>query len=293
MLHDSPGRPRTPGPAAEPTDWVRVLAPAMLEYRLLRIVVLIALTGAAGCSRGFKLSRYTSNEALFQAAREQFDRRKWDNAVSAFEKLTFDLPARDTLLPLAHWYLARSYVGRDENLLAAQAFNRFAESFATDSLADNAMFEAGQAYQRLWRRPTLDANYGEQAISTYQSLLGLYPESELREETTREINRLQEWFATKDYESGLYYYRRRAFDSAIIYFKDVVANFPQTAKSREAYLRLAESYEAIRYREDKKEVCTTLQERYPADREVASICGPPAAVSTRPKPDSTTPPDTT
>jgi outer membrane protein assembly factor BamD (BamD/ComL family) len=115
----------------------------------------------------------------------------------------------------------------------------------------------------------------------------------LREDATRQIARLQEWFATKDYESGLYYYRRKAFDSAIIYFKDVVQNFPQTAKSREAYLRLAESYEAIRYREDKKDVCTTLQEKYPVDREVAAVCGTPAAVSSRPRPDTTTPPDTT
>jgi outer membrane protein assembly factor BamD (BamD/ComL family) len=100
---------------------------------------------------------------------------------------------------------------------------------------------------------------------------------------------LQEWFAAKDYESGLYYFRRKAFDSAIIYFKDVVKNYPQTAKSREAYLRLAESYEAIRYREDKKEVCTTLRERYPSDKEVALACGVPVSeVSTRPGSDTTT-----
>ncbi|MGQ0764098.1 MAG: outer membrane protein assembly factor BamD [Gemmatimonadota bacterium] len=267
----------------------------MLEYRQLRIFFMLVLLGAAGegCSRGFRLSSYSGNEALFRAAKEQFDRRKWDNAVSAFEKLTFDLPARDTLLPLAHWYLARSYSGRSEHILAAQAYNRFSESFATDSLADNAMFAAGQSYQRLWRRCSLDANYGEQAISAYQSMLGLYPDSELTDSANAQITKLQECFATKDYENGLYYYRRKAFDSAIIYFKDVVRNYPQTVRSRDAFLRLAESYEAIRYREDKKEVCTTLHERYPVDREVAAVCGAPAAVSQRPRPDTTAPPDTT
>ena len=261
-------------------------------YRLSILLFVAALSGA--CGRGFKLSRYTSNEALFNAAVNEFGRRKWDHAVSAFEKLTLDLPARDTLLPLAHWYLAKSYAGRREHLLAAQAYNRLSESFATDSLADNAMYEAAREYQKLWRRPTLDANYGEQALSAYQSMLGLYPDSELKDEAERQMGRLQEWFASKDYESGLYYFRRKAFDSAIIYFKDVVKNYPQTAKSREAYLRLAESYEAIRYREDKKEVCTTLQEKYPSDREVTRTCGaPPTAVSTRPRSDTTSrPPET-
>lgn len=266
----------------------------MLENRLLRTVVLLALAGVGGCSRGFKLGRYTTNETLYKAAHEQFERGKWDNAVAAFEKLTFDLPARDTLLPSAHWYLARAYTRRSDHLLAAQAFNRFSESFATDSLADDAMFAAGQSYQRLWRRPSLDPNYGELALSTYQGLLGLYPDTELADSTNRQIGVLQEWFAAKDYESGLYYFRRKAFDSAIIYFKDVVKNHPQTAKSREAYLRLAESYEAIRYREDKKDVCATLQQRHPKDPDVLVVCGPVlVADSVRPRPDTTSPPDTT
>ncbi len=256
--------------------------------RLFRFSVLVLCALAGACGRGFKLSRYTTNEALYAAAKQQFDRGKWDNAVSAFEKLTFDLPARDTLLPLAHWYLAKSYSGRKEHLLAAQAYNRLSESFATDTLADNAMYEAGREYQKMWRRPTLDANYGEHAIATYQSMLGLYPDSELKDEAEQQVQTLNEWFAAKDYESGLYYLRRRAFDSAIIYFRDVVEKFPQTAKSRDAYLRLAEAYGAIEYREDKNDVCTTLRQRYPSDREVVEICGKPGTTVTQRPPADTT-----
>lgn len=256
--------------------------------RLFRFSVLVLFALAGACGRGFKLNRYTTNEALYSAAKSEFDRRKWDNAVSAFEKLTFDLPARDTLLPLAHWYLAKAYAGRREHLLAAQAYNRLAESFATDTLADNAMYEAAREYQKMWRKPTLDANYGELSLSAYQSMLGLYPDSELKDEAERQIRSLQEMFASKDYESGLYYLRRRAFDSAIIYFKDVVKNFPQTDKSRQAYLRLAEAYGAIEYRDDKKDVCTTLREKYPSDKEVVEICGAPSTTITqRPAPDTT------
>src|SRR5947208_16926808 len=34
------------------------------------------------------------------------------------------------------------------------------------------------------------------------------------------VQQLREWFAEKDYKNGMFYFRRRAFDSAIIYFKD-------------------------------------------------------------------------
>ncbi|HEX4932233.1 MAG TPA: outer membrane protein assembly factor BamD, partial [Gemmatimonadaceae bacterium] len=259
-----------------------------LSRTLRFFLITFGLAALSACSRGFKLSRYATNESLFNAAVAEYNKRKWDHAVSAFEKLTFDLPARDSLLPLAHWYLAKAHAGRKEHLLSAQAFNRLAESFATDTLADDAMYEAAREYQKMWRRPTLDANYGEQALSAYQSLLGLYPDTDKKDQATAAIDQLQEWFADKDYQSGMYYFRRKAFDSAIIYFKDVVKNYPTTLKSKEAYLRLADSYDAIRYRDDKQEVCATLHQRYPGDKEVATTCGAaPTTVTQSPRPDST------
>jgi outer membrane protein assembly factor BamD len=242
--------------------------------RLLRLGALTLATLSVACGHGFKLSQYPTNESLFSASLREFNRHKWDHAVTGFEKLTLELPARDTLLPLSHWYLAKAYASRREHLLAAQAYNRLAESFATDTLADDAMFEAAREYQKMWRKPQLDAQYGDQSLAAYQTLLGLYPDTDLKDEATQQIIQLQEWFADKDFLSGMYYFRRRAYDSAIIYFKDVVKNYPQTDKSREAYLRLAASYEAIRYREDKREVCSTLSAKYPTDREVLEICGP-------------------
>lgn len=236
--------------------------------------LLVLGVALVSCARGFKVERYPTAESLYQAATREFQARRWENAVMAFEKLTLDLPARDTLLPLAHFYLAKAHAGRKEHLLAAQSFNRLAESFATDTLADDAKFEAARSYQKLWRKPDLDPNYGELAVATFQELVALYPDSDLKDEAEREVKLLNDWFATKDYETGLHYFRRKAYDSAIIYFKDVVKLYPESQKAREAYLRLAEAYEIIRYREDKTEVCSTLHDRYPSDRDVLDVCGP-------------------
>jgi len=247
--------------------------------------VVLAVT-LASCARGFKLTNYPTSDLLFQAAMREYNKHKWENAVTAFEKLTLDLPARDTLLPLAHFYLAKSHLGRREYLLAAQSFNRLAESFATDTLADEAKYEAARSYQKLWRKPELDPQYGELAVATYQELLALYPESDRKTDAERQIQVLNEWFATKDYETGLHYFRRKAWDSAIIYFKDVVRLYPQTEKARQSYLRLAQAYDIIRWREDKTEVCTALHDRYPRDREVIDVCGPPRTVTESAKRDT-------
>lgn len=241
--------------------------------RLVRLHSLVALLALAACHHVFKPTDFQSSEALYRATMREYEHKKWDNAVLGFERLTIDLPARDTLLPLAHYYLAKTHARRREWLLAAQSFTRVTENFPDHELSDDALIEAAKAYERMWRKPALDAQYGQTAMSTYQTFLGMYPNSPLRPEADRSLNRLDEWFAKKDFETGMHYYRRKAFDPAIIYFKDVIRLHPNTATARQAYLRLVSAYRKIRYTEEANEVCEALRRTYPGDREVRDACG--------------------
>jgi outer membrane protein assembly factor BamD len=245
-----------------------------IPSRVLSLALAAAIAAAlAACGQQFKLANFKTSQSLYSAAMREYQRHHWDNAVLAFERLTLDLPARDTLLPTAYFYLGKAHQEKDEFLLAAQSFSRLAESFPDDTLADDALYEAGRSYGKLWRNPSLDATQGHAAMAEFRSMVELYPDSKLKPEADQQIKRLEEWFATKDYETGMHYFRRHAFDSAIIYFRDVVKDHPETDKAREAQLRLVESYRAIHYREDANEVCTALQKSFPNDREVREACG--------------------
>jgi len=259
----------------------------------LRALLCAALAGlaAAACGRAFQPQNIKPPESLYKETMRRYDHKRWDDAVAGFERLTIDLPARDTLLPRAHYYLAKSHYNRKEYLLAAQSFGRVSESFPDDTLADDALFEAGASYQRLWRKPVLDAEYGQSALSTYRTLLALYPNSPMRSRAEQQIQTLEEWMATKDYETGLHYMRLKAFDSAIIYFKDVVRLYPQTARSRDAYLRLVQAYRTIHYREEASETCTAVRAKFADDLEVRRTCGvdtasvsTPGGAATKPTP---------
>ena len=236
----------------------------------------------AACAKPFTPSRITPSEALYEASLREYQAERWDNAILGFEKLTLDLPARDTLLSRSHWYLGMAHFRNKQYILAGQSLQRLTEAFPDDSLADDALFEAGRAYSRLWRKPVLDSQYGQLALTTFRTLLALYPNTDRAADANSEIARLEQMFATKDYEVGMHYFRRRAYDSAIIYFQDVVSAYPNTPRARDAYLRLAEAFSAIRYREDAREVCDTLRTRYPGDPAVVEACGaPPAAASSQ------------
>lgn len=229
-------------------------------------------TGACRRSPGFDTARFPSNDQLFQASVHEFDAKRWANAIRGFEKLTTDLPPRDARLPLAYHYLGRSQARLGDHLIAAQTFSRLSANFPDDSLADDALVLGAKEYQKLWRSPGLDAEYGRSALTLYQTLVAVYPTSPLASEAQAGIAKLEQMFATKDYDAGFHYMKRGAYDSAIIFFKDLIRKYPTAPKAREAYLRLLESYREINYREEAREVCETMRQAYPADGEVARAC---------------------
>lgn len=244
-----------------------------------RVSLFLLMVTLSACGGGFRVDRFGGDTGpLFAAGVREMNLKKWGNAILAFEKLATDLPARDTLLPLTQFYLGKSRIGNSEFLLAAQAFSKVSENFPEDSLADDAMYESARAYQKLWRSAELDSQYGTTSQAAFRTLVAVYPDSPRRKDAERELAALEEMFATKEYLAGYYYFRRKAYDPAILYFKTVVNNFPETAKSRDAYLRMIESYRVIRYKEEAAEACTAVRMRFAKDPEVQQLCPPESAV---------------
>ena len=243
----------------------------------LRRFLLLAVLSGLGCKPVFNAGAFSSNDELYAAGLREYNAKHWDNASRAFERLTTELSPRDPKIALAYYYLAKSQQKKGDDLLAAKSYSRIYELLPQDTLADDALYLSGLAYSKMWRKPVLDAEYGEDALTQFQSLAGLYPNSPLIPQVDKQLERLDEWFATKDFETGYHYIKRKAYDSAIIYFKDVIKLHPDAKKTREAYLQLLDAYRKINYKEDARELCDTMRTKYANDREVKGACGPAPA----------------
>jgi outer membrane protein assembly factor BamD len=147
-----------------------------------------------------------------------------------------------------------------------------ASEFPDDTLADDALLEAGNAYARIWDDPELDPTYGQSAIAVYQSLIDAYPTSSRRAEAERGIASMQARLAEKDFRIGEQYRRRRSPHSAILYYKQVLERFPDAPRAKDAYARMAEVYKSIGYEEDYRETCGAARTRFPADPDIRSVC---------------------
>ena len=245
--------------------------------RVCRSLVLagpVLIAAVTACHRGFDPKLYASSSAsLFAASLKEYNAHHYEDAAKGFEQLSHDLPARDALLPLSYFYLGKSQEKDGDHLLAAQSFTRISDAFPDDSLAPLALLEGGRSYARMWSKPELDATYGKSAVNTLQSLVSLYPDSKLVPQADTSLARLDNMFAIKDLDVGSHYLRRKAYDSAIIYLKDVIKLHPNAPATRVAYLKLLTAYRAIKYSADAADLCAAAVKAYPNDREVRQQCG--------------------
>lgn len=231
------------------------------------------LLALAGCYKHVPVRTQVDPVAAFTSAMHDFRHGKFSRAQSGFQRVQFELSARDTLVPRARFYLAETYAGQGEMMTAAREFRRVADDYPSDSLAPYALLRVGDQYGRLWRRPELDPANGETALASYQELLGRYPDSPAARLAEVRVRELQNSFARKDYENGLWYMKRGAYDSAILYFTGMIAKYPSATLVPDAFIRLVQAYRAIGYQEELEEKCAHLRQYFGSRADVRRECG--------------------
>src|SRR5437879_5664799 len=214
-------------------------------------------------------------------ALDLFHRGDFRRAQVILQRVTFELTPGAPELAQVRYYSAESWFQVGDYVQAASEFRKVADEFSTTEYAPLALLRAGDANVRLWHRPELDPSYGETALAIYQELAGRFPDSEAAGRARPHVRRLENQFAEKTYKTGIFYMRRKAFDSAIIYFKDVIANYPAAQRAPDALLRLVDSYHLIGYKRELEETCEHLRRFYPSLAKDARSCPAVPADSTR------------
>jgi outer membrane protein assembly factor BamD len=253
--------------------------------RGLSCLVALCLVVSA-CSGGGSPSDRTDGDlnAIALTASPEEINLLWDDAIAAyrrgefgtssegFARLVLEFPPGDQRLTQAIFYLGESYLGTKDQLQAVRQFRKVSDERPNDPLAPTALLRAGDAYAELWRRPELDPSYGQTAMATYQELLNRYPDSEAAARGRTRIQAIEERFATKDFKTAMFYLRLKAYDSAILYLKAVVADYPRTATAPQALEKLVEAYRKLGYDEDVQETCGYMRRFHRDDPETAAAC---------------------
>lgn len=238
----------------------------------LRFAVLLAASLAAGACGRKSAPTPVSPDVVLQRARAAYDARKMGRAITLFQQF-LSLAPGDPRVPEATYLLARARLVRGEEVTAASDFLRIITDFPSDTLARASRMGLCDAYRRLSPAPALDQEYTRAAIRDCGSYAELYPGTPEAAQAQAAVAEMQAKLASKAYQNGIFYFRRKAYDAAVIYFTQAVDDYPRTPVAPAALLKLVQSYAAMGYAEERDTAKQRLQREYPRSAEARSLAG--------------------
>jgi outer membrane protein assembly factor BamD len=235
-----------------------------------KIVVGLLLGVIAGCGAKNKVPDQLAPDVLFEKALAELQGRHWAKATELFERFTIQYPTHPRLQE-ARFDLAEAYFGKKEYITAANEYSRLANDYPAGPYADDARFKVCESYYKLAPKPQLDQQYTKSAIDHCESLLTYYSSSEFAERGRKIISELKTRLADKMYLAGEFYFKRDAYDPAIVYYEAVLREYPDTETAPRALMRMYESYRVLNYKEEMEAAKARLLKDYPTSPEAKQL----------------------
>lgn len=241
------------------------------------ILLLMLLTACGGGT--LSADQYPTPESLLAASKAAYRRGEYSKAMSGFQRVTFELPPQDPAIVEARFYIAECELADGEYLTASRDFRKVADDNPDHPLAPDALLRSADAVAELWRRPELDPTYGENAMAVYSELQSRYPGTPAAERGKVRSAVVVDRLALKDLQTGEFYFRLKAYDPAILYFKQVFARYTRSTYAPDALVRLVDSYRHIGYDDEANQACAYLRQNFPRVPGLVTVCpttAPPA-----------------
>jgi outer membrane protein assembly factor BamD len=233
------------------------------------VAALLALCLAlAGCPK--ELPQDASPDELYALGREAHERRHWQEAIEALQRFLFQDPGHPNS-DSAQYLIADSYYNQKQYLTAASEFLRLAQNRPAGQLADDSRYRACESYSKLSPRPELDQEYTQEAIDQCRSVSLLYPGSPFAAQADEVVRELNDKLARKLYLNAEYYFKRRAYDSAIVYLEHFQTMYRGSTVEPQALLMLFEAYSRLGYVQEAQQVRDRLLLEYPDSPEAREV----------------------
>jgi outer membrane protein assembly factor BamD len=196
---------------------------------------------------------------LYRFSKDAFDEKKYGLASEGFKRLIFEHPGSE-LIDDAQFYLGESYLLSRDYEDAIVEFRFLIHNFPESPYVDDAHYKLGLTYFESSPPFYLEQTRTENGLEVLERFLLRYPESEWYEEADSIKQECLDKLAKKEFENGKLYYRMGRFESAEIYFADLLENYPSSVFVEETKFTLGLCYAELERDDEAVEIFKELVE---------------------------------
>jgi outer membrane protein assembly factor BamD len=235
------------------------------------VLALIALLFLGACASTDEYQALQPDE-LFAAGASEFEAEDWTKAIQVFERLIFAEPTYERLVE-ARMYLARAYYNKGEYITSVSEFTRVLDRHPGHPLAPEASLGICQSFVAQSPHVQRDQTFTIQAWNSCQNTLTDFRNTEVAAEAEALRDEMEAQLAEKIFIAGDFYFRRKLYHSGIIYFNDLLSQYPRSQWASRGLLRLYQSYLGLEWDTEAEEVKQRLLREFPESAAAKEIGG--------------------
>lgn len=202
--------------------------------------LLVLTVGLGSCSKYQKVLKSTDMDAKLSTAIEFFKKEDYYRSQTLLEELITTMRGTKNAEDV-YYYYAYCHFYLKEFILANYQFEIFAKSFPQSPRAQECAFMAAYSHYLDSPGPTLDQESTVKAIEGLQLFINKYPKSTQIEKANQLIDNLREKLQTKDYNNAKLYHNISDYKAAVLSFKNLIKEYPETKYKEEAYFLIFKS----------------------------------------------------
>jgi outer membrane protein assembly factor BamD len=210
------------------------------------LAAVLATLGVACAHRGEPdIAPLSSNsdQVIWEAGQKALSKHQWESARQHFRRIVDGFPQSE-YAGAARLALGDSYFqegGNANDILAVGAYREFLTLYPSHPKSDYAQYQVAEAYYAQRNGPDRDQTPTLNALTEYERLLELYPQSTYAEKARARRGECRNTLARAEFLAGYFYqHTRQLCRSAIPRYEGILVDYPDYRRLDEVLYRLAE-----------------------------------------------------
>jgi outer membrane protein assembly factor BamD len=180
-------------------------------------------------------------DTIYQRAEGLYEEKKYTEARQLFS-FVYDSFPNDPLGHKAALRVADTYAAKNDVTSLTEArlrYRDFANRYPNDPDRDYALLMVGHTFSARKLRPDRDLSPISEALSAYQQLTNLYPNSRYATEAQDRMGGLEELLAEHEWLVSTFYYRNKRWIGARWRLEYILENYPDYTKIEQVNERIS------------------------------------------------------
>lgn len=204
----------------------------------MRILLLLIAFAFIGCVTEPEVDPKTP-EGLYKLGRFYQEQDRFEEAINQYKALSNKHPY-SKLATEAELRVADCYYEREDFAEAFNAYKLFKELHPKSPQMDYVAYRAAESLnEQLPSTVDRDLTKAKEAISFYQEVFNVYPDSKLAKEAREKQNKLIQMLADKEIYIADFYFKQEKYLSSLTRYELFLKEFPQNKRVPYALLRAA------------------------------------------------------